>query len=446
MSTFRPLCTPQRWNSDFQFVKSSRAITPAYAFVSIVSKSAGVPTNPADFIQRNVNYELPVDYNLKLFDSSNIDVKEIDHIAAEEIMRTYVSKALGVKVVGTGLKLLPMVETIPTSAQKIPDGTINFEEATVFVMELISNKDSSSTLLKLSVHLCQMLASLRNRKPVVKSLSGFYFPWKEEECVVEVVIEWSDTYMLFIERHKYLAFNEVADRLKLVYSENLFHWKSSPWPQGKEFVLSYPATPSYVSEAFEGGYQIQSGHSVVIVSPQKNSAYKRVMSSKDERSLVHLLHGKHNYNFTEHQIEFPRSMLLVGGACFFVYKLFLPPLISFTGIEEWYVLQVVKLLTILHGQGLAHLDVRLENICFDETTTSLVLIDLDRSAPVTKQAIGLYLKYPAESYKCSNKDWTVEQLDWKQCGILFERLFPSLKSHCFITELKEDGKNALIQN
>ncbi len=309
-------------------------------------------------------------------------------------MRTYVSKALDVQVVSTGLKLLPFVETIPTKKPRIPDGTINFEGATVFIMDLISNNDASSTLLKLSIHLCQMLASLRNRKPV-KSLSGFYFPWVEKGCMVEVVIEWSDTLMLFIERHKYLAFVEVGDRFRIVYLENLSHWKSSPWPQGEKFVLSYPATPSYVAEVFEG-FQIQSGQSIVIVSPQKQLAYKKVMGTKEESSLLCLLHAK--YNFTEPQIEFPRELFVPELAKFFVYKLFSPPLTSFYGIQEWYVRQVVELLTILHSLGIAHLDVRRENICFDETNKCLVLIDLDRSAPVSTKANLLCEGYMTRLY------------------------------------------------
>ncbi len=40
---------------------------------------------------------------------------------------------------------------------------------------------------------------------------------------MEVVIEWSDTNMLFIEQHKYLEFAEVGDRLR---TENISHWKS----------------------------------------------------------------------------------------------------------------------------------------------------------------------------------------------------------------------------
>ncbi len=42
-------------------------------------------------------------------------MEKIDHFAAEKMMRTYVSKALGsVKVDSTSLKLFPSVQTIPT--------------------------------------------------------------------------------------------------------------------------------------------------------------------------------------------------------------------------------------------------------------------------------------------------------------------------------------------
>lgn len=44
-----------------------------------------------------------------------------------------------------------------------------------------------------------------------------------------------------------------------------------------------------------------------------------------------------------------------------------------------FVVKVVHAIDELHGMGIAHLDLRLENICVDELAFAPILIDLDQS-------------------------------------------------------------------
>ncbi len=106
--------------------------------------------------------------------------------------------------------------------------------------------------------------------------------------MVEVVIEWSDDRMLFVEQHVYLELADVKDRLIKVYLENRFHWMSSVWRcDNKQHGLSYPVTPSYATQQFNG-FQIELGQSIVIISPERQLAFKKVMNAKEENTLLRL--------------------------------------------------------------------------------------------------------------------------------------------------------------
>lgn len=70
--------------------------------------------------------------------------------------------------------------------------------------------------------------------------------------------------------------------------------------------------------------------------------------------------------------------------------------------------------------GYAHLDVRLENICFSTASPHhAILIDLDRCSPVTKPAYFQERYYPSSAmYKSCDKERKVDQLDWLQFSLM----------------------------
>lgn len=57
-----------------------------------------------------------------------------------------------------------------------------------------------------------------------------------------------------------------------------------------------------------------------------------------------------------------------------------------------FVRSVVKAIQELHRFNTAHLDIRLENICFN-TNNEAILIDIDRSCSKTDRASHLYLRF-----------------------------------------------------
>ena len=69
-----------------------------------------------------------------------------------------------------------------------------------------------------------------------------------------------------------------------------------------------------------------------------------------------------------------------------------------------FVKSVVKAIQELHRFNTAHLDIRLENICFN----TAILIDIDRSCSKTDHASHLYLRFSrSEMYKCESDTWTL---------------------------------------
>lgn len=91
-------------------------------------------------------------------------------------------------------------------------------------------------------------------------------------------------------------------------------------------------------------------------------------------------------------------------------------------IKHQFVKAVSEALTTLHEvDGIAHLDVRFENICYEEG--SVRFIDLDRAESADWPAVNAASLYTSEMYKVPpGEEWTVAQLDWKQLGMLIQQL------------------------
>lgn len=81
----------------------------------------------------------------------------------------------------------------------------------------------------------------------------------------------------------------------------------------------------------------------------------------------------------------------------------------------------------------AHLDIRLDNICgkYDGNEFQAVLIDLDRSKCCTRTYAMSGVKIrPGTSvmYKIPDKLWTLDKVDWIQMGIMIFAFLNSITS------------------
>ena len=118
-----------------------------------------------------------------------------------------------------------------------------------------------------------------------------------------------------------------------------------------------------------------------------------------------------------------------------------------------FVASVHEAITELHDKfNVAHLDIRLGNICIDGAPGTFVakLIDLDRSHSAGMPfLVSDVSKYTSVMYK-GKDDWTLGQLDWRQLGIMifgFLNNTPSVSYHSsepkpnsgFLKGLVDDG-------
>ena len=76
--------------------------------------------------------------------------------------------------------LVSWLNIIPSSELQIPDGSIVVGDATVFILEVKSGGSWESTTLKLSIHLCKMLASLHNCRGCesIQNYQGYIFHFR----------------------------------------------------------------------------------------------------------------------------------------------------------------------------------------------------------------------------------------------------------------------------
>ena len=170
----------------------------------------------------------------------------------------------------------------------------------------------------------------------------------------------------------------------------------------------------------EGWSGIMSGHSVVILDPRQGKILKCNFTPWLEARLLRL--------FFMTQLErslLPNGRMLVGPKEYFTYKLLLKPIdryearIVFRGVDG-FADGVFKAVRELHDTcSLAHMDLRLENICFDNQTQWPILIDLDRSALKDSECDRHHLPSTSTMYQPLGENWVLENIDLLQMGLMF---------------------------
>ena len=353
------------------------------------------------------------------------------------------------------LMLSPSVDTLVPHIRSnlFPDGSIRDGEgislATIFCFEVDSSVWHETTA-KLAIHLCQMLSSLRNRllpsghKDSTLCLQGLYFPKSgKEECVVIVKIEWSDQHLKFHESHKYVTDSDDIERIvDGIYHTNIDLWRRTEKPETDDCTFSYPVSPDYIRRVISpDARQTKSGQSVVIIVPSSNLAYKFTFNL-DERAKNYELLLMSGLKANP-QIAIANSHKRIGKVTFFQFDLFKPPLsiAKIKLVAKPYFESLISAVKFLHDHSVAHLDLRIENICVSGTPSDfhVVIIDLERYERTATSAREIKSKYElSEMYSFSDQTWTAENLDWKQVGIILKQVFEGgIESYRMISLLQK---------
>ena len=238
-------------------------------------------------------------------------------------------------------------------------------------------------------------------------------------------MEWSDKLMKFLEQRRYLDARNVKSALTTAYEHNhaLFQAKKS-W----SMVLNYPLSTKFLRE--RNLKQIASGQPVVLLDGLKRKIYKYPVEPGEGRRLFELLAVLSNVvRESASRIVFPLCAdMLDTSACFVVLNMYQPPLSKERAQKYivWFVEEVVAAVKELHALDIAHLDIRLENICIDYNSSKVMLIDLDRSRKASVCDHTVYDLYGRhEMYKFESSEWTLSHLDWKQVGLMIEAIIES---------------------
>ena len=354
------------------------------------------------------------------------------------------------------LKLKPNIDPQNISEHKRPDVMIMSDEAeptTLVQIEVDSGKSWERTMRKLAHGLAHQLTSLRNWDDTTNKVSGFYFPFRKQECVVRVEVTWSDMELCFEEEHFNLVDpSEVGGIVRSV-------WKDAEDLKarcnGVHNNFSIPLSRDFIRHEFgEDVFQISSREAVVLVDPTKRKVYKHPLSGDVYRVLNNLMMESNENVITLSRSEPPRAIKR-RSKDYFEFNLLGNPLSRSKAKERItkFLASVIEAVEELHTCNLdnpiAHLDIRLDNICTDENDEA-VLIDFDRMQYFSTSY--KYGSYRSVMYRVpGGKKWTAKQVDWRQVGIMivyiltdhlydYHEKIPPYR-HPFIKELIEEGEN-----
>lgn len=301
--------------------------------------------------------------------------------------------------------------------------TINeFIEIAVQI-EVMSNSQREATLLKLGFGLMDQLRAQRNRLDTIFSVVGFYFPLGSGH-VEEVTCTWSDDAMRFFLTGVKLRQGEVKQRIQAVADDQKAKISAIRGNENKHHTI--PLTHEYVTRTFgDGAYQLWSGQSYVIVLG--NCVYKHPFGLREFVQLQVLsglaLNLQHN--------AIPKAPTVFNKFFFFEFEKFIQPLSptrALTVIKDL-AHSVKEAITEFHNvTSNAHLDIRLENVCFRNDGRA-VLIDFDRSMPIDTEARYLKSLWGTSAMYLAEPGWTVDKSDWRQLGIMLLSLLKSTDEH-----------------
>ena len=253
-------------------------------------------------------------------------------------------------------------------------------------------------------------------------VAGYYFPsCKRPTSVIKVTVTWSDNHLSFTASRTPLPADHVAKSIKADLEREIGRWRGMRHGSPMRFVL--PLTSSFVHESFgDRSVQILSGHSVVILD-QRQILKCNLIPAFGHRLLQLFSVGERGPQLERSLL--PNGRMIVEGKEYFTYKLLLKPIDRYEariifGGEDRFADGVFKALHELHDTcSLAHMDLRLENVCFDPVNHQPILIDLDRSAPKDDQCYYHHLPSTSTMYRPRDQNWVLENIDLLQVGLMF---------------------------
>jgi len=279
------------------------------------------------------------------------------------------------------------------------------------------------TLAKLAFSLMNQLRLFRHINISINQCSGFVFPrQKEKTFVTKVNVTWVETFCFEFE-FAALKKDKVDNAVETVAIENFKNIKDCTVPSFRYYM---PLSRSDLDKFGIDSVQVPSLCNVIVCN--RNYYFKIYFNNKDIERVSYLYLFQY-YAEEANQIIFPYMGPLPSSRPpsmppMLVYKrLPYPPLTrrKAKGCLKYLIPKVRNALVQLHTYlQVAHLDVRLENICFNENCLP-ILIDLDRNAPLDESGETLLEMFPGSVMYTRPDDllqtsWTAKHSDYRQLG------------------------------
>lgn len=347
----------------------------------------------------------------------------------------------------------PSPPPLETNSLKLPDVGVYWherggDENVVFQVEVDSG-DYRWTCIKLVDGISQQLIWERNRDDSVTSWTGMYMPTfgRGNGCVL-ITVSWNDSLFEFRVKKMVPEYGDLVTEIQQAIATEIQKIKQIASLECQATQLILPMTRSFVTDTFgRGALQVGSGESVVIINRLEACVFKRPLHKDIIGNLLSFKQEASQSTVT--QFLLPTGTTYKHEVQYLQYKLLKPPLSDekAESILPDLITSVVHALTELHDYGRAHLDVRLENICFNSHNQA-VLIDLDRSRPVNMRVRAVLqesVMYPFHD------EWVYKQWDFVQLAVLIGRVidrpqsteeYHSVKpplNHAFLNKLYDEG-------
>ena len=245
---------------------------------------------------------------------------------------------------------------ISTSTHIRPDVSVYNKNNIPLLFNEVHSSPYEQTIGKLVWVLIEHLRWLRNCKTTIHQCVGFAFP-KKVTCI------WKAKTLHFQLDYSPLPCQEVAEAVRSAYkttSDMCNDLVPDSW-----IMYGTPLCTETLQLFGENSTQLNSHYSCVIQSVDFVYKYAFDVNERERVLILVLRTGK-----TPQRYLLPQSSFDVGDKRFVTFKRLLYPM-SCEEVKSCFrafVVSVCEALHELHSDGIAHLDIRLENICFCPTT------------------------------------------------------------------------------
>lgn len=323
----------------------------------------------------------------------------------------------------------------------------------------INSSSMEGTVAKLAANLIDLFRYVRHFDKDITQIVGFAFPnSKEKDYVSKVTLEWQNLKfhvkeVIFPLEEKLNLITEVTNayRVQCLLAEKL--------------KLVHKDLPHYLVPYSDEDIQILKAS---LMECWKRKSQWKVEDLTQEESGFSLLFtdGTFYYKFTPYsyardtltslkemaslsdRLVLPCNMLTVTGMNFFVfpkqdYQLTMLKREKLLSCFYFVASGVKDALEELHTLGYAHLDVRLDNICFHQGKVTLIDFDFAESCDLPDAARTGFM-YSIDEERPNS---CVSDLDWKQLGLMIYSILES-KSQTKLTvdDVNELEKDSLVHH